>query len=256
MELGMLKPLLKALALPPTSLLLLGLLGLILVWRKKAVGKWLAGASLAGLWLLSCNAVALWLQDNLLQVPPAASIEVLRESKVQAVVILGGGVEEAVPEYGGVARLSEMSASRLHYGLMLASRLQAPVGFSGGIGWLADGRQQVTEAQVALRQAREEYGINLSWAEDRSRDTQENARLIAPLLRKEGISRIVLVTHAWHMPRSLAAFKGLGLNVVPAGTGYLMPQGPPWHDWLPSPRGLRNSTFVLHEWLGMLVSPS
>ena len=255
MELAALKPLLKALALPPASLLLLGLLGLILVWRKKALGKWLAGASLAGLWLLSCNALALWLGANLLTVPPAATLELLRESKVQAVVILGGGVEEAVAEYGGAARLSDMSAKRLHYGLMLANRLQVPVGFSGGVGWLAEGMQQVTEAQVARRQAQEEYGMALTWAEDRARDTLENARLITPLLRKDGISRIALVTHAWHMPRSLAAFKGLGLVVLPAGTGYLRPQGPPWHEWLPSPGGLRNSYIVLHEWLGLLVMP-
>ena len=256
MELGAFKPLLKALALPPTSLLLLGLLGLILVWRKKAIGKWLCAASLIGLWLLSCNAVALWLSAILVPPPPPATLEFLRESKVQAVVILGGGVDENVAEYGGAARLSDTSARRLHYGLMLANQLQVPVAFTAGVGWLAQGEQGVTEAQVAQRQAYEEYGIRLTWSEDRSRDTVENARFITPMLRKDGISRIALVTHAWHMPRALAAFKGQPLTVIPAGTDYLGPEGPLWREWLPSPGGLRNSSIVLHEWLGLLVSPS
>jgi uncharacterized SAM-binding protein YcdF (DUF218 family) len=256
MELGLIKPVLKALALPPTSLLLLGLLGLILVWRKKALGKWLSAASLAGLWWLSCNAVALWLSSSLVPPPPPAKLEFLRESKVQAVVILGGGVDQNVPEYGGLARLSDTSARRLHYGLMLANQLQVPVAFTAGIGWLAQGEQDVTEAQVARRQAYEEYGVRITWSEDRSRDTVENAQLITPMLRRDGVSRIVLVTHAWHMPRALAAFKGQPLTVIPAGTDYLGPAGPLWREWLPSPGGLRNSSIVLHEWLGLLVSPS
>jgi uncharacterized SAM-binding protein YcdF (DUF218 family) len=256
MELGEFKPLLKALALPPASLLLLCLLGLLLAWRNKRIGKWLAWSGFIGLWLLSCNAVALWLSELLVPPPPAATIELLRETRVQAIVILGGGVNEKVAEYGGAPRLSLPSAERLHYGLWLAHQLQVPVAFSGGVGWLAQGLQRVTEGATARRQAMEEYGVTLRWVEERSRDTVENARLISPMLRKDGITRIALVTHAWHMPRALAAFRHMSLTVVPAGTGYLTTQGPAWSEWLPSTGGLRNSTIVLHEWLGMLVGPA
>jgi uncharacterized SAM-binding protein YcdF (DUF218 family) len=256
MELGELKPLLKALVLPPASLLLLCLLGLLLAWRNKRIGTWLAWSGFVGLWLLSCNAVALWLNQQLVASPPAATVQQLRAARVQAIVILGGGVNQKVAEYGSQARLSQPSAERLHYGLWLAHQLQVPVAFSGGVGWLAQGQQQVTEGATARRQAIEEYGVTLRWVEERSRDTVENARLITPMLRKDGVERIALVTHAWHMPRSLAAFRKMPLTVVPAGTGYLETQGPSWLEWLPSAGGLRTSTIVLHEWLGMLVGPA
>ncbi len=256
MELGALKPLLKALALPPTSLLLLCLLGLLLASRKKRLGQCLAWTGLIGLWLLSCNAIALWLNEHLVAPPPATTVQQLRSARVQAIVILGGGVDEKVAEYGGATRLNRGSLERLRYGLWLAKQLQVPVAFAGGIGWLAQGVQTASEGETARRQAQEEYGATLRWIEERSRDTVENARLVTPLLRKDGIERIALVTHAWHMPRSLAAFKSMPLTVIPASTGYLTPQGPPWHGWLPSPYGLRNSYIVLHEWLGLLASPS
>ena len=255
LELAALKPLIKTLVLPPGGLLLLGLLGLLLMWRMRRTGVALVLMSFSALWLLACNAVALLLADALLPIPAAATPTQLRSAKVQAIVVLGGGVRTHAPEFGS-AQLSGASADRLHYGLWLAKELKLPVAFSGGVGWLPNAIQTVTETEVAARRAQTSYGITLRWSESQSRDTAEGARHTAALLRKDGISRVALVTHATHMPRALMEFRQTGLTVSPAPTGFLSPMGPRWHEWLPSVNGLRNSYSVLHEWLGMRVGPN
>ena len=254
MELGAFKPLIKALLLPPTGLLLLTLLGLMLAARRRLIGQVLGFLGLASLWLLSCNAVALRLSDALVPQPPAASFLQLKTAKVQAIVILGGGLDEDVAEYGGTAQPSRDTAERIRYAMTLARQLQLPVAYAGGVGWLRVGSQSMTEGAMARRHLLEQYGVTLRWVDDKSRDTVENAKFISPMLRGDGIERIALVTNAWHMPRALDAFKRETLTVIPAPMGYLRPQGPTWHEWLPSPRGMRNSYIVLHEWLGLLAS--
>ena len=83
-----------------------------------------------------------------------------------------------------------------------------------------------TEAAIADRIAREEFGLPLRWREDRSRDTRENAAASVRLLRAAGVRRIVLVTHAWHMPRALRAFQEADpdLPVSPAPVNPVRPE--------------------------------
>ena len=256
MELGAFKPLLKALVLPPAGLLLPALLGLLLVWRGWRRWGWtLLAGNLLALTLLSCNGVALWLGEHLVPQPAAATPEQLRRAGVQAIVILGGGLQQNVAEYGGTAQPSGLTAERLRYGLWLARQLKLPVAFAGGVGWAAGDGRKLTEAEVARRHAQEFHGMQIRWLDDQSRDTLENARLIGPLLAHDGIRRVALVTHAWHMPRALAAFGDGPLQVYAAPMGYLGLEGPAWSLWIPSVRGLRTSYIVLHEWLGMQVVP-
>lgn len=49
--------------------------------------------------------------------------------------------------------------------------------------------------------------------ERRSRDTRENARFAASLLRRRGIDRVALVTCAWHLPRATKLFRAAGIDV-------------------------------------------
>ena len=55
------------------------------------------------------------------------------------------------------------------------------------------------------------------WIADKSRSTYENAKYGAELVKGRGISRIVLVTDAYHMPRAEGCFRKQGLSVAPAG---------------------------------------
>ena len=253
MELGFFKPLLTSLAMPPLAPLLLALLGVLLAWRRKRGGLPLAALSLAALWLLSCHGTAVWLARHALPQFEAVTAAQLKTGQVQAIVILGGSVLPDAPEYGGAPQPSAVTAARLRYGIWLARRSSLPVAFSGGIGWAADGMQAASEADVAARVAREDFGFALRWSEAVSRDTSSNARLLAPVLMREGVQRIALVTDAWHMPRSVAAFERAGFVVTPAPTGFTRPIESRLLQWLPSAQGLLASRQVLRECLGLAV---
>jgi len=249
-QLGELKPILATLVLPPAAPLLLLVLGLLLAARKKAAGLTLAFLSAALLWLLSCHAVAVWLAQNILPQYTPASVATLKGGGVQAIVVLGGGVNPAAPEYGE-AQASAPAAMRLRYGAWLARQTSLPVAFAGGLGWGAADAQTLSEGEVARRMAQQDYGLRLRWVDDQSRDTAENASLLRPLLQKDGIQRIALVTHAWHMPRSVQAFERAGFTVTAAPMSFILPSRNSLLEWLPSSDGLDASRVVLKEWLAL-----
>ena len=251
-SLSELKPILTTLILPPAGLLLLLLLGLILVFKKKTVGLALSFLAATLLWLLSCYPVATWLAQNILPQHAPLSVAALRSSGVQAIVVLGGGVQPQAPEYGE-PQASLPAAARLRYGIWLARQTGLPIAFAGGKGWGAADAQNLTEGEVTRRLALRDYGVTLRWIDDQSRDTAENATLLRPILKKDNIQRIALVTHAWHMPRAVQAFERAGFTVTPAPMAYILPSRQSVLGWLPSVDGLEGSRVVLKEWLALLV---
>jgi uncharacterized SAM-binding protein YcdF (DUF218 family) len=248
---GALKPILTAFALPPAAPLLLVLLGLLVLaaTKRRRTGIALALAGTASLWLLSCHAFALLLTHALLPAMPA--VQPAQVAQVQAIVVLGGGVRTWSPEFG-VAQPSPPTLGRLRYGAWLAQKTGKPLAFSGGIGWAArDGAPPEAQAAAA---ALADWGVPLRWNDARSRDTAENARETKRLLGKDGISRIALVTDAWHLPRSVLEFERAGFQVLPAPTGLPAPSAGPLLEWLPSAEGLSLSRAVLREALGLVVA--
>lgn len=252
MELGSLKPVLTVIALPPLSLLLVAMLGLLLIGKKPrraATGKAVAMLSVALLWVFCCHGTGVWLSTVLLPQYAALSPGQLQTANVQAIVVLGGGLVPNAPEYG-LSQPSSHGAARLRYGISLSRASGLPILFSGGVGWANGQPGQISEAEVAARIAQQDYAVALRWIEGQSRDTSENARLSASMLGRDGVTRIALVTDAWHMPRAQAAFERAGLLVTPAPMGFIMPAQAGVLPWLPSPAGLATSHLVLKEWLG------
>ncbi|TWO73045.1 YdcF family protein [Caenimonas sedimenti] len=245
------KSILSTLVLPPAGPLLLALLGLLLMLRWHRAGTAVAFTGVLVALALSTNAVALILVHALLPLPDPVRQDQLKG--VQAIVVLGGGVQAVAPEYGE-AQPAGGTLARLRYGLWLAKRTGLPVAFSGGVGWSATGTPTTPEGTVARRVARQDFGRELRWVDDRSRDTAENAERTAALLRPEGIHRIALVTDSWHMPRSVAHFRAQGFDVVMAPTGFPRWQERPLMEWLPSVHGLGTSRMALREWLGMKLA--
>jgi uncharacterized SAM-binding protein YcdF (DUF218 family) len=245
---GELKPLLTALALPPAGPLLLALLGLLVMARRWLAGAVLSLLGIGALWFLSCNAVGVGLAHSLLPQVKPVNVRSAEMANVQAIVILGGGVLGQAPEYG-LAQPSAPTLERVRYGAWLARQTKKPLAFAGGVGWAA--RPNTTpEADVARTALKDDYGLELRWSDSRSRDTAENATRMAQAMRGDKIQRIALVTHAWHMPRAVAAFWKAGFQVTPAPTGFAVPRERELLEWLPSVHGLELSRSVLREWLG------
>jgi uncharacterized SAM-binding protein YcdF (DUF218 family) len=239
-----LKKILTALALPPAGPLLLAALGLLLMRRRPRFGKALAWTGVVALWLLATPAVTKPMLAAIEDVPP---LDPSLAKSAQAIVVLGGGSYFAAPEYGGDT-VGPSSLERVRYAARLQRETGLPLLVSGGapLGGVPEGRSMKETLE-------RDFGVKVRWVEDRSADTRENARLSAPLLSEAGVRRVLLVTHAWHMPRSVAAFERTGLVVVPAPTGFSTPVV----DWvvgcIPQWQALRDTGIALHEWVGRLV---
>ena len=271
-SLALLKPVLTALLLPPAPLILLMLASARLMplppvkgelVSRRAMGMLLALLACIGLWLSSTQGFSRTLMVHGLQPPPPLerrdldrlAEEVKRQPRSTAILVLGGGRDPLAPEYG-LADLQPLSMERLRYGMWLSRQTGAPLGFSGGVGWGQTSEGQ-PEARIAERIAQQDFGRPLRWVETQSRDTQENAANSMRMLRDAGVRRVMLVTHAWHMPRALQAFReaaaGSGISVEPAAMGYFVMRSNFVLDWLPSTEGLQQNRWALRELLALLV---
>jgi len=263
------KPVLTALVLPPTPLLLLVLAGAWRLRRGQRGGLALVLAACVGLWLCTCDGFAGWLQDAILRPPPALDAAARAGLRRQAaagtpiaIVVLGGGVDPFAPELAE-GDLKPPSLQRLRYGLWLGKETGLPVAMSGGAGWALGNGSEMSEAAVGARVAAREFGAPLRWTEEGSRDTRGNARNTVALLAKQGVREIVLVTHGWHMPRALREFRaaaagaGAAVPVIVAAPMGLAPRAEmPLLQWLPSGDGARNCMLMLREIAGGLLAPS
>lgn len=256
------KPILSALILPPVPLILLMLIGARLILPRRGLGFFLVLLSATLMWLSGCQGTGRWLQNFLLRPPTslhADDIDRLRnqaaaEGKTPhtAIVVLGGGRVPRAPEYG-VSDLSTSSAERLRYAIWLSRQTNLPLAFSGGIGW-AQLEDAQSEADIAARVAQQTYGRPIKWLENASRDTRGNAALTINLLKPAGVTEIVLVTHAAHMPRALRAFQqvaGPDIHITPAPMGSYTATNRPQLDWLPTQEGFASVHTSLHELVGL-----
>jgi uncharacterized SAM-binding protein YcdF (DUF218 family) len=245
-----LKPYLTALALPPTSLLVLIFLGAFLIRSKPKLAKRIIFFSVTTIWLLSTNAFSVWFYNQVIPEYPLVTAKDLKEKSVQAIVVLGGGVVVGLP--GGDQQMSKTSLERLRLGAQLARQSGLPLVFSGGSGWGAHD-DSVAEADVAEKVLEDAFGIKLYYKESRSRDTQENAVNTWALLSKQGIQRIALVTHSTHMPRASAEFKKLGFEIIVAAMGQPTAGSEPVLRWMPGGSNLELSQSALRELLARLI---
>jgi uncharacterized SAM-binding protein YcdF (DUF218 family) len=230
------------LLLPPLDLLLMAGCGYILVGSGyKKFGRILIGFSFIALWGLSMPLTGNYLLQSLAPTPLQ-----LNGAEADAIVILAGGSVHQAAEYDDHDSLNWLSLERVRYGALLAHKLHKPVLVTGGDPF----NYGTSEAKIMASTLEQEYGVRVQWMEEHSRTTHENAEFSAPILKKNGIKRIYLVSHAWHLARAIPEFERLGLIVIPAGTGYGSREFR-FLSLLPSASGLQNSYFACHEALGL-----
>jgi len=232
---------LAAFLLPPGSLILLIAGGLVLHRSRPRTARLLLAAGLAGLYACSMPLTADFLLRNW-ESPPA----VIAADAAQAIVVLGGGRYREAPEYGADT-VSAPTLVRLRYAARLQRSSGHPVLVSGGS---PDGGT-VDEAQTMKQVLEQEFAVPVRWMEGSSDNTLQNARLSYRMLRAEGIRTIVLVTHAWHMPRARLAFEQSGFRVIPAPTAHTTRTPLTILDFLPDARAMRTSSLFCHEIIGM-----
>lgn len=236
-------PWLKSAMLPPTPFLVMAAVGLLLARRRWTWGWWAAVAAVAALTLLATPLLSATLLRRLETSPPL-SAEQLRAAPAEAIAILSADAATA-PEYGGDS-VGALTLVRLRYGARVQLATGLPLLVSGGT--LPAGGIRIAAAMRSVLE--DEFHVPVAWIEDRSQDTWENARFSAAILERQGIRRVLLVTHAWHMTRARAAFERAGLEVVAAPTGFTGPPTLTLDSLIPSAPALAASYFAVYEMLG------
>ena len=240
----------KQLAFPPSSLLILLLLSFVLRkrWPKVALTSFILGV--AGLYIMSLPITVEYAARALeTEMPLTQAQWPSLNQQADAIVILGGGREVNDPAWQG-DQPSLMAMQRLRYGARLAKATNLPVLVSGGLHF----GQPPSEAQIMADSLAEDFDITARWLEGESRTTWENALYTAKILQTEGIQRVLLVTDAWHMPRSRWSYEQLGFSVTSAPVGFLSgANSRPLNGWMPESKALWQNTALLNEAIGALL---
>jgi uncharacterized SAM-binding protein YcdF (DUF218 family) len=212
--------LIGALLRPDTWIVIaLGLIVLALLTQRRRLALWTSSVTLAALFALAILPLGvLLLQPIERTYPTQPSL-----GRVDGVIVLGGGEDERASAYWGQMQLNE-GGERYTAALALARQFpEARVLFTGGSGALRDwGGTTTSEADMAGQFFRDQ-GIapNRLMLEGQSRNTAENARLSLALASPAPGETWVLVTSAFHMPRSMRSFEAAGWSgIVPWPVDY------------------------------------
>mgnify|MGYP000976198082 CR=1 FL=1 len=234
---------------PSIACVLLIAAGLGLKWRWAAAVR-LAWAGVVVLALLLVSPLG-----NLLIYPLEARFAATPQPDPQgryAGILILGGFEETFPStFRRGLGLGE-AAERLTEALRLAHRMPAVrVVFTGGA---LDGVGQL--GVEGVRQYMRDAGIDpeRTVIEARSRTTFENARFSAELLHPQPGDTYILVTSAFHMPRSIATFRAAGFDVLPYPVDFRT--GGPETLWIPYSNpvdNLQTAEVAVKEWVGLIA---
>lgn len=230
------------LLLPPLILLWPPLLAWAL--RRFRLATRLAGLSLLLFALMSVPVVGGFSLHSL-EIAPA--LDLAHPPPADAIVVLGGGRRIGAPEYGDDS-VNAFTLERLRYAATLYRTTGRPILVTGG----ALGGGCTPEGELMSRALIKEFMIPVRWSETRSLTTWDNAKYAAAMLKQDGITRIYLVSHAWHLRRAAPLFEQQGLVVIPAGTGFSSSDSNDVFDWIPTYRAYTETYLALHEWLGIL----
>lgn len=233
---------------------LIGLVGLGLVilavtrWRK--TGVLFAWTGILGLTVCGFSPAANWLILPLEErFPRPANV-----SGFDGIIVLGGAVDTIVTGGRGDTALTT-SGERITIAARLAAQLpQADLVHTGGKGVIVS--SQATEAEGAARLF-EDFGIPAERIilEDASRNTWENAVLTKDLVKPEPGQTWLLVTSAYHMPRSMGVFEKAGWTGLTAYPVDYRTRGAEDRTlgFSGASKGLRRFDVAFKEWVGLFV---
>jgi uncharacterized SAM-binding protein YcdF (DUF218 family) len=235
--------------LPTNFLICVGLLGAILLaTRLASIGRKLMIASVA---LLAINGFSPL--GNLVLYPLESRFPPWDTTRgaPDGIVVLGGSIEADLSVAHDTAAFSA-AAGRLIEAAALAHRYpNARVIFSGGSANLisADAREADYAAAIF-----EHLGVSRErlTMERRSRNTQENAEFSKDLAAPKNGERWLLVTSAYHMPRSVGLFRKAGFAVEPYPVDWRTGKRTDILAFSPvAIEGLQRTDIGIREWIGL-----
>lgn len=173
--------------------------------------------------------------------------------KVDGIVVLGGGFEGAINLVRGGYELNSGGDRFVETAILARRYPEAKVVVSGGTGALMlEGEGDADTAPRLL----EALGVDRDRLilENRSRNTYENALFSKELVTPKPGETWLLVTSAFHMPRSMALFAKAGFPVVAWPVDYRTSGEEGISLFADNPAdSLANTTMALREWTGLVA---
>lgn len=238
--------LIKLAVLPPFLNILILAAGLLTLRRWPRFGGSLLFLGVLSLYLMSIPSAS-WLLARGLENHSIPTVE--QASAAGAIVILGGGREYSAPHWDGDDLVSEATLARLAEGVRWHRRTGLPILVTGGLGQKDFGKS--SEAALMAAMLEQAFDVEPRWLEGHSRDTRENADFSSAMLRAEGVTTILLVSHAAHVTRAIPEFTRNGITVIPGPMGFVHnPEGGPSLSLVPRAIYLQENTRLLHEQIG------
>ena len=236
-------------ALPSNLILLIGLAGAVLFFRRRRLGQGMIAASLLALAVAGWSPLGNWLMASLEdRFPPWNAAG----GAPDGIIVLGGAISPEMSAARQSLALNE-SAERMTAIATLARQFpSARIVFSGGSGRLLGGAAEADFVAPLF----ESFGIARErvMLESRSRNTAENARFTKELAQPKAQERWLLVTSAYHMPRAIGAFRREGFMVeahpVDWRTRGAADASTPFTALS---AGLARTDTAVHEWAGLLA---
>jgi len=232
---------------PDNFFVLVLVLGVALVWRGRRAGWWLTSIAAVFFFLVLVLPLADWLMVPLENRFPARDVFA---GPVDGVIVLGGGLDPGLSAERGQYVVSEAASRLVYFQLLAKAHPGAKLVFTGGSGDLFD--QEHREAPFVRDLARD-LGLDQGRMlfEDASRNTVENALFSKELVHPAAGERWLLVTSAYHMPRSVAVFRAVGWDVLAFPVGYRTAGYASLSILGSFAEKLRTLDTAWHEWVGM-----
>jgi uncharacterized SAM-binding protein YcdF (DUF218 family) len=237
--------------LPTNFLIGLGFLGAILMaTRFASLGRKMVVAAV--LLLVVCGLSPL---GNLLLYPLERRFPPWDPARgaPDGIIVLGGSIEADLSAAHGTP-VVRSSPDRLIAAAALAHKYpNARVAFTGGSPKLISNDAREADFAGAILQS---LGIDKSRLvmERQSRNTQENADFSKALLAPKAGERWLLVTSAFHMPRSVGLFRKAGFAVEPYPVDWRVGKGADvWDVTNVAVDGLGRTDMAVREWIGLIA---
>lgn len=249
MSFALLYPALVTWLMPPGCNLLPALAGIFLYRFYPLFAKMLFLLSFLSLWIMSSPIFAYNMIETLQnQYPPLNPEKIDIKTKDSAIVVLGAGSAISV-ENGRKVTVSTAEYNRLRYAVFLHKKTHFPIIVSGG----QPAGTLYNEADLMAKTLQDNFGVTSTLRENQGRNTMGESQYMAALLKQHHIKTIYLVTHAWHMPRSMHAFEKQGMHVIPAPMGfYVYDHRYSVLSYLPNIHALHAMSLFMHEYIGLL----
>lgn len=235
---------------PGNALLIVLILGLILCGsRLKKLGKTMVGLAILISLVVTFVPIGGWMISKLEDRFPRPDLSL---KSIDGIIVLGGVIDpqlSAVRETLAIGSAVERITKSADLAL---ANPNATLIYTGGTASLTNTDVREADYIVSLYNSLGVQEPQLVLDRD-ARNTWENAANSRKLADPGPYERWVLVTSAFHMPRSVGVFRSQGWEVIPYPVDYSTYPGDDLKSPMSLTRGLGTLSSGMHEWIGLIA---